>query len=278
MKSIIHFIDVKFWRFFQKSKSFFISVSSFFLIIIFFRQSLSEPEIRIKLIDKLEYHKCLANHLLILPDEFKKSPPLAMNLCIAGLVPHDFEHDWDKTTIANVDRWLKDNEMADITFQSNVLFSLNDTIWVDSIYMSKTVLNISAIQNSIKESILKKNFGTLKEDHLKIIKEMAAVAGIYSHPDTKNILESSIEEPSTSGDVSTTNQTAEDTDLIVSSTEVKVPKEIVKGENVIQSSQVFKDKKEKWAVLEEREFIKVDCGIFLTPEKFFVTQQSSKIE
>lgn len=247
----------------------------FLIILLFYRQSLSEPEIRIRLIDKLEYHKCLASHLLILPDEFKISPPLAMNLCIAGLVPHDFEHDWDKTTIANVDRWIKDNEMADITFQSNVLLSLNDTIWVDSIYMSKTVLKISAIQNSIKESILKKNFGTLKEDHLNIIKEMAIVAGIYSHPET---LESSIEEPSTYGDVSTTNQTAEDTDLIVDSIGAKVPKEITKGENVIHTSQIFKDKEEKWAVLEEREFIKVECGDFWTPETFYVTQQSSKIE
>lgn len=231
----------------------------------------------------MEYHKCLANHLLILPDEFKSGPPLAMNLCIAGLVPHDFEHDWDKTTIANVDRWLKDNEMADITFQSNVLFSLNDTIWVDSIYMIKTVLEISAIRNSIKESILKKNFGTVKKDHLKIIKEMAAVAGIYSHPDTKNVLESSIEMPSTSEDMSTTNQTAEDTDVMMTSIEVKdpevvVPKEITKGENVIKSSQVFKDKEEKWADLGLGEYIKVDCGNFLAPEVFYVTQTSNKIE
>lgn len=226
----------------------------------------------------MEYLKCLANHLLVLPDEFKSGPPLAMNLCIAGLVPHDFEHDWDKTTIANVDRWLKDNEVAGITLQSSVLFSLNDTVWVDSIYMMKTVLEISAIRNSIKENILKKNFGTVKKDHLQIIKEMAAVAGIYSHPDTKNVLESSIEMPSTSEDMSTTNQTAEDTDVVVNSIEAKVPKEIIKGDNVIQSSQVFKDKEEKWAGLGLGEYIKVDCGNFLTPEVFYVNQQSNKNE
>lgn len=228
------------------------------------KQSLSEPEIRIRLIDKLEYHKCLSTHLLVLPDEFKTSPPLAMNLCIAGLVPHDFEHVWDKLTIGNVDRWIKDNQMADISFQSNVLFSLNDTIWVDSIYLIKTVLNISTIQNSIKESVLNKNFGIWKPDHLKIIKEMAVAAGI-----TENILELTMEEQSTVEEVSSANNT----DL---STEV--PKLIIKAKNVIQTSQVFKDKEEKWAVLEEGEFIKVVVGIFLTPETFYVTQQSSKID
>lgn len=200
-----------------------------------------------------------------------------MNICIAGLVPHDFEHDWDKTTIANVNRWLRDNETTDITLVSNVLFSLNDTIWVDSIHMTKTVFNISVIIHSIKEKILQKNFGTLKKDHLKIIKEMAAVAGIYSNPDTKNILESSIEIPSTSEDMSTTNQTAEETESL-NEMVANVPAEKIKGENVIQSSQVFKDKKEKWAVLNEGEFIKVDCGNFLSPEVFYVHHESCKNE
>uniref|UniRef100_A0A182QK13 RNA helicase n=1 Tax=Anopheles farauti TaxID=69004 RepID=A0A182QK13_9DIPT len=119
-------------------------------------------EVQLLLIDIGRLVHVKSASLLHLPEKFTSLPDQAMNVRIAGVVPHDYEQDWDKTSTVTVRRWIENYETRpNCHIQGNVLLALKDTVWVDELCLVEQLEGVrtSVTVEKVRASIISKQFG-----------------------------------------------------------------------------------------------------------------------
>ncbi|XP_053679144.1 uncharacterized protein LOC128730136 [Anopheles nili] len=110
--------------------------------------------------------------LLLLPEKFRDLSGQTIDVRIAGVIPHDFEQDWDKSATNMAREWIKKYESKpNCHIEGNVLLALRDTIWVDELYLVEQLedLKTTLVTEKIRATIIAKQFGIAdKESFVKV--------------------------------------------------------------------------------------------------------------
>lgn len=132
----------------------------------------NDPYVDLKLIDIGSILKRKASEILYLTDEFRTYPPQALDMHLIGLVPADLEDEWD-LQITNkvkqcVDNYTKIKE--NIKIEANVLFTLQNTVIVDCVRITKINGNDTIIMCSIKKFMIDRKLGiSSKSGRLRVL-------------------------------------------------------------------------------------------------------------
>lgn len=140
------------------------------------KEGSSSRKVKVKLLDVGRTLDCVSTELLHLPDEFRRLPAQATDVRIVGVVPHDFETEWDKRVTATIRAWIETYTAKDkFHVEGKVLLAVKDTIWVDTI---RLVEHLSQVQTEIHEINVKteivgnKNFGVTDKEPLELLTQM----------------------------------------------------------------------------------------------------------
>lgn len=120
-----------------------------------------------------------SDDLLELAAEFSGYPSQAVEVRIGDLVPYDYDEEWDKDSIANVNSWLQKNDKSNVYIEGTIQWSscLN-TIWVDTLrLMEKLSTQTDVFVLSIRGKLLENKFGIADDQCLVTLKRMAASCG-----------------------------------------------------------------------------------------------------
>lgn len=96
---------------------------------------------------------------------------------LAGISPRDFDTKWDTKTLIHVKKWLEhDNHQY---CQGNILLSIMDTLWVDSIDIMEMLqlINEEIKLVSVKRNLLDGKFGVKDSKAIELMKSLAEKAG-----------------------------------------------------------------------------------------------------
>lgn len=117
--------------------------------------------------------------MIALPKQFQNFPGQAIELRIAGIVPNDFESEWDSNVGQNVKAWMEDNVNEKIHIEGEVEIALMNCIWVDTLKLIEKLPSLRCQVNviSIKETLLSKKFGVRDDGTLQMLKDLAKEAG-----------------------------------------------------------------------------------------------------
>uniref|UniRef100_A0A1Q3EW10 RNA helicase n=1 Tax=Culex tarsalis TaxID=7177 RepID=A0A1Q3EW10_CULTA len=142
------------------------------------KENSSSRMVKVKLLDIGRTLDCVSTELLHLPDEFRRLPAQAIDVRIVGVVPHDFETEWDKRVTATIRTWIeKYTKKEEFHVEGKVLLAVKDTIWVDTI---RLVEHLSQVNTEIHEINVKteivgnKNFGVTDKEPLELLTQMVA--------------------------------------------------------------------------------------------------------
>jgi hypothetical protein len=134
----------------------------------------------VKLIDTGKLLGFQASELCSLPDEYKKYPPQSIDVRLSGIIPLDFETEWNKKTLATVKSWTKpDTAKKSIYLQGNVIFSLKNTVWVNSLEMIENLeyIDREVAVLDIKDNLIKKEFCQKDDTAIPILRQMVDELG-----------------------------------------------------------------------------------------------------
>lgn len=137
---------------------------------------LDKAQIEVFLIDSNVLKSCGRTELIQLPVRFKTFPPQAVNVRIGGIVPHDFDYDWDSKTLQYVKNWLRHESDY---LKGDIQLSIMDTLWVDSVDGMEVLHSIGHDVRtvSIKNNLLKHKFGVNDSRAMELLKSLAQQAG-----------------------------------------------------------------------------------------------------
>lgn len=128
-----------------------------------------------KLLDVGRTIDCVSSELLHLPEEFRRLPPQAIDIRIVGVVPHDFELEWDKLATLNIREWIHRYTNNDkFHVEGKVMLTIKDTIWVDTIRLVQHLegINTEIMEIHVKSEIVGKNFGVVDKEPLELLSQM----------------------------------------------------------------------------------------------------------
>ncbi|XP_065084825.1 putative ATP-dependent RNA helicase SoYb [Ochlerotatus camptorhynchus] len=132
-------------------------------------------KVKVKLLDVGRTIDCVSSELLHLPEEFRRLPPQAIDIRIVGVVPHDFELEWDKMVTLNIREWIHRYTSNDkFHVEGKVLLAIKDTIWVDTVRLVQHLDGIKTeiMEIHLKSEIVGKNFGVADKEPLELLSEM----------------------------------------------------------------------------------------------------------
>lgn len=132
-------------------------------------------KVKVKLLDVGRTIDCVSSELLHLPEEFRRLPPQAIDIRIVGVVPHDFELEWDKQATLNIREWIyryTNNDKFHV--EGKVMLTIKDTIWVDTIRLVQHLegINTEIMEIHVKSEIVGKNFGVVDKEPLELLSQM----------------------------------------------------------------------------------------------------------
>lgn len=135
--------------------------------------SFFRPSLWVTLIDTNENMQCINNSLLVLPEQFQRVPPHAVDIRISGVVPHDLDTKWDEKTLKIVKKWLSPGN--NFHMEGEIELTLMNCIWITSVVI---VEKLQSLQEeirflSIKDNLIEKNFGLADTKTLQSLREMA---------------------------------------------------------------------------------------------------------
>uniref|UniRef100_A0A182IXV3 Probable ATP-dependent RNA helicase spindle-E n=1 Tax=Anopheles atroparvus TaxID=41427 RepID=A0A182IXV3_ANOAO len=132
-------------------------------------------DVQLKLIDTGRMVNTKSTNLLSLPDQFHALPGQAIEVRIAGVVPHDLEDEWDQDSTKHVQRWIDDYVQQPHHYvQGEVLLALRDTIWIDELMLTEQLDSVktTVVSTKIKSSIVSKQFGVYDTESFARIQQM----------------------------------------------------------------------------------------------------------
>lgn len=141
---------------------------------------LPKAQISIHLIDVGRTTKCNEYDLFHLPKKFCDFPAQAVDVIIAGIVPMDYDHGWDSTAKKNVERWLSIDKAQHKCIKANVLMSVMNEIWVDSLFLVQKLPKISCEVTviSMKLSLIDNKLAIEDSAGFEAVKMLAKETGI----------------------------------------------------------------------------------------------------
>lgn len=136
-------------------------------------------QITVLLIDSYETVTISKNveELYVLPDEFKKFPPQAVDIRIAGVVPVDLSVNWDKNLIKVVKLWL--SEYKNFKSKAFVELALMKCIWVKSVELFDflSIIREEVVRFDVTMEIVRQNLGIVNPNWLHNLRRLAGKAG-----------------------------------------------------------------------------------------------------
>lgn len=119
--------------------------------------------------------------LLVLPKQFKEFPAQAIDIYMCGIVPQDFEEDWNSKLLRTVKCWLDDNITEKVHVEAKIRLSLNNFILVNSLYLVEKLQAIKTEVNviSIKKELLRKKLAVQDSEGMYTMLRMANDCGEF---------------------------------------------------------------------------------------------------
>ncbi|XP_058826646.1 putative ATP-dependent RNA helicase SoYb [Topomyia yanbarensis] len=146
------------------------------------KEHVTSRKLKVKLLDIGRTVDCVSSELLYMPKEFCRLPAQAIDIRIVGVVPHDFETEWDKRVTVTIREWI-DKYTANDKFhvEGKIMLAIRDVIWVDTIRLVEHLRGINTDINEIhvKSQIIGKNFGVTDKEPLVLLNKMVQDCEAY---------------------------------------------------------------------------------------------------
>ncbi|XP_058456737.1 uncharacterized protein LOC131434110 [Malaya genurostris] len=146
------------------------------------KENATSQKLKVKLLDVGRTLDCRSSELLHLPKEFCRLPEQAIDIRIVGVVPHDFETEWDKRVTVTIREWIDKYTTNDkFHVEGKIVLAIRDTIWVDTIRLVEHLSGINTDINEIhvKSQIVGKNFGVTDKEPLELLTKMVKDCEAY---------------------------------------------------------------------------------------------------
>ncbi|XP_055532468.1 putative ATP-dependent RNA helicase SoYb [Wyeomyia smithii] len=177
------------------------------------KEHTTSRKIKVKLLDIGRTIDCISSELLHMPDEFCRLPAQAIDIRIVGVVPHDFETEWDKRVTLTIREWI-DQYTANEKFhvEGKVMLAIRDAIWVDTIRLVEHLdgINTDIHEIHVKSQIVGKNFGVTDKEPLELLTAMVENCEAYRNR-TNNAMEMQ-EDASSDEGIDSSNKTNTNSD------------------------------------------------------------------
>uniref|UniRef100_A0AAG5DVC6 RNA helicase n=1 Tax=Anopheles atroparvus TaxID=41427 RepID=A0AAG5DVC6_ANOAO len=137
-------------------------------------ESATVGNVQLKLIDTGRIVTAKSTDLLVLPAQFQALPSQAIDVRIAGVVPLDWEEDWDQDSTKHVQGWIADHaQQSNHYLEGTVLLALRDTIWIEELVLAEQLdgMPTAVVSTKIKSSIVSKKFGVYDRGSFERIKQ-----------------------------------------------------------------------------------------------------------
>ncbi|XP_059622507.1 putative ATP-dependent RNA helicase SoYb [Phlebotomus argentipes] len=125
-----------------------------------------------------------AQDLLLLPDEFRAFPQQLIDVRLFGLVPNDYEMQWDSNSTKEVKSWVEPSQTSEyLSFIGQIDLTLKNTIYVKSLFCVEFVDSHQSnfVQRDLRKVLLRNQIAVeIEEEKMQFIKDLAIHYGIYS--------------------------------------------------------------------------------------------------
>lgn len=111
--------------------------------------------------------------------QFRSFPPQSIEIQIGGIVPVDYEQEWDSEILQNVKAWIKKNMNDNVYVQGRILFTMMNTLWLDTIKLVHILsyIHTSVEVISIRHCLLQKKFAIENDLSLILLKRIGEELG-----------------------------------------------------------------------------------------------------
>ncbi|XP_076635891.1 putative ATP-dependent RNA helicase TDRD12 isoform X2 [Colletes latitarsis] len=122
--------------------------------------------------------KLNAYRLLHLPEELIKYPTQAVEVFLAGVVPHDDEYLWNRYAFDAVYQWFKQNVDERSYVIATVNLHLRNILWVNTLEVGTKLIGYKDIVgSSLKTELLEKDHAIENDKHLRQLYQLCKEAG-----------------------------------------------------------------------------------------------------
>ncbi|XP_058170144.1 putative ATP-dependent RNA helicase TDRD12 [Anopheles ziemanni] len=143
--------------------------------------STTDGEVELRLIDTGRIVHTNTCNLLSLPEQFHALPEQAIDVRIAGVVPHDFEEEWDEYSTQYVQRMLDEHVKDQPTnryIEGKVLLTLRDMIWIEELMLVEALdaVKSQVVSAKVKSAIVSNQFGVKDSSLFERIEQLVVKA------------------------------------------------------------------------------------------------------
>ncbi|KFB42591.1 hypothetical protein ZHAS_00010322 [Anopheles sinensis] len=196
--------------------------------------STTDGEVELRLIDSGRIVHTNTCNLLSLPEQFRALPELAIDVRIAGVVPHDFEEEWDDYSTQYVQRMLDEHvkdQPHNRYIQGKVLLTLRGMIWIDELMLVEELdaVKSQVVSAKVKSTIVSNQFGVKDSSLFERIEQLvekcetqAEEAAPEERPDSRSKAGRSLEDEDADAEQYLTSDSVHRSDSISSTSSFEV--------------------------------------------------------
>lgn len=136
-------------------------------------------DVDVRLIDFGTILKKTSTEIFQLDEKFCNFPQQAIDMHLIGLIPAEFEDEWDSKITKILEVEVNKMQESNIKVEANIVFALKNTIAVDCVRFNKTMENACVIKLSIKRFMADKSYGVLCNSSKQRVIKMAENLGQF---------------------------------------------------------------------------------------------------